>query len=175
MRRREFIVALGVAVWPLAALGQQPASRIVGVLNFGSREGSRSNFAPAQRRLAEIGYVEGHNLVVEYRWADNQEDRLAALAGDLVQRRVNAIVASAGPPIVAAKAATTSIPIIFFTGFDPVASGFVTSLNRPGGNVTGVSVLNTQVLTKRLEMIRELVPTAKTWVHLQSIDPCIWV
>jgi putative tryptophan/tyrosine transport system substrate-binding protein len=138
------------------------APRTVGVLNFGSLEGSRKNFAPAQRRLAEMGYVEGRNLVVEYRGADTQEDRLAALAGDLVQRRVDAIVVFGGPPIVAAKAVTTSIPIIFFTGYDPVASGFVSSLNRPGGNVTGISVLNSQVQAKRLEMLRELVPTART-------------
>src|SRR5262245_42006011 len=155
MRRRELIIALGAgAVWPLAALGQQVASRIVGVLGPGSVESSRTLFAPAQRRLAEMGYVEGRNLVVEYRGADNQEDRLAALVGDLVQRRVDAIVALGGPPIAAAKAATTSIPIIFFTGYDPVVSGFVASLNRPGGNVTGISVLNQQVLSKRLEMLQ---------------------
>jgi putative ABC transport system substrate-binding protein len=115
-----------------------------------------------------MGYVEGRNLAVEYRGADNQEDRLAALVGDLVQRRVSAIVPLAGPPIVAAKAATTSIPIIFFTGFDPVASGFVASLNRPGGNVTGIAVLNTEVQPKRLEMLRELVPRAKTIAFLHS-------
>jgi putative ABC transport system substrate-binding protein len=115
-----------------------------------------------QRRLAEMGYVEGHNLTVEYRAADNEADRLAALADDLVQRRVNVIVANSGPSIVAAKAATTSIPIVFFTGFDPVASGFVTTLNRPGGNATGITALNTEVLAKRLELIRELVPTAKS-------------
>jgi hypothetical protein len=93
-----------------------------------------------------MGYVEGQNLAFEFRAADNREDRLAALVGDLVQRRVSVIVADGGPPIVAIKAATTSIPIIFFTGFDPVASGFVASLNRPGGNVTGITVLNTEVL-----------------------------
>jgi putative ABC transport system substrate-binding protein len=115
-----------------------------------------------------MGYVEGRNLVVEYRGADNQENRLADLAGDLVQRRVDVIAVFGGPPIVAAKAATTSIPIIFFTGFDPVESGFVASLNRPGGNVTGISVLNTQVLAKRLEVLRELVPTAKSIGFLYS-------
>ena len=171
MRRRELIIALGAgAVWPKAALGQQVASRIVGVLGPGSLESSRTLFAPAQRRLAEMGYVEGRNLVAEYRGADNQEDRLPALAADLVQRRVDAIVALGGPPIAAAKAATTSIPIIFFTGYDPVASGFVASLNRPGGNVTGVSVLNQQVVAKRLEMLRELLPTAKSigYIHNPS-------
>ena len=118
--------------------------------------------------MAELGYVEGRNLIIEYRGADNQEDRLAALTADLVQRRVDVIAAYAGPPIVAAKGATTSIPIIFFTGFDPVASEFVASLSRPGGNVTGISVLNTQVLTKRLEMLRELVPTAMSIGILRS-------
>jgi len=115
-----------------------------------------------------MGYVEGRNLAVEYRAADNQEDRLAALARDLVQRRVDAIAVFAGQSIVAAKAATTSIPIIFFTGFDPVASGFVASLNRPGGNATGITVLNTEVLAKRLELLRELVPTAKSIGFLYS-------
>jgi putative ABC transport system substrate-binding protein len=115
-----------------------------------------------------MGYVEGHNLAFEYRGADNQEDRLTALVGDLVQRRVSVIVAGGGPPIVAAKAATTSIPIVFFTGFDPVTSGFVASLNRPGGNVTGITVLNTEVLAKRLELLRELVPVAKSIAFLHS-------
>ena len=118
--------------------------------------------------MVELGYVEGHNLAFEYRAADNQEDRLAALAGDLVQRKVSVIVAPAGPPIVAAKAATTSIPIIFFTVFDPVASGFVASLNRPGGNATGITVLNTEVLAKRLELLRDLIPKAKSIAFLHG-------
>jgi putative ABC transport system substrate-binding protein len=134
----------------------------VGVLELDSLEGARRSFGPAQRRLAEMGYVEGRNLVVEYRWANNRDDLLTALAGDLVQRRVDAIVVFTGPSILAAKAATTSIPIIFFTGFDPVASGFVASLNRPGGNATGVSVLNSEVLAKRLQVLCELLPTAKS-------------
>jgi len=163
MRRREFLIALGgAAAWPLPVLAQQPVSRTVGVLELGSLEGARRSFGPAQRRLAEMGYVEGRNLAVEYRWADNRDDRLSALVGDLVQRRVDAIVVFTGPSIVAAKAATTSIPIIFFTGFDPVASGFVASLNRPGGNATGISVLNTEVLAKRLQVLCELLPTAKS-------------
>jgi putative tryptophan/tyrosine transport system substrate-binding protein len=114
-----------------------------------------------------MGYVEGHNVAFEYRGADNQEDRLAALVADLVQLRVSAIYADGGPPIVAAKAATTSIPIIFFTGYDPVASGFVASLSRPGGNATGITVLNTEVLAKRVELLRELVPAAKSIA-------CLW-
>ncbi len=169
MKRREFVGLVGgAAVWSLAAQGQEAATKVIGVLGFGSLEGTRSAFAPTQRRLAEMGYVDGRNLSVEYRVADGQEDRLAALAADLVQRRVDAITVSAGPSIVAAKAATTSIPIIFFTGFDPVASGFVASLNRPGGNATGITVLNTEVLAKRLELLRELVPGAKTISVLHS-------
>ena len=169
MNRREFSVALGsVAVWTHAVLAQQVASRTVGVLGIGSLESLRKGFAPVHRRLAEVGYVEGRNLTIEYRSADGQDDRLAALVGDLVQRRVDAIAVFAGQSIAAAKAATTSIPIIFFTGFDPVASGFVASLNRPGGNLTGITVLNTQVLAKRLEMLRELVPTARSIGFLNS-------
>jgi putative tryptophan/tyrosine transport system substrate-binding protein len=169
MRRREFIGLIsGAVAWPLAAKGQQAVTRVIGVLSFGSLAGARAAFAPAQRRLAEIGYVEGQNLAIEYRAADNQEDRLTALVADLVQRRVSAIVAGGGPPIVAAKAATTTIPIVFFTGFDPVASGFVASLNRPDGNATGITVLNTEVLAKRLELLRECVPTAKSIASLHS-------
>jgi putative ABC transport system substrate-binding protein len=169
MRRREFLIALGgAAALPLSVVAQRPVSRTVGVLELGSLEGARRSFGPAQRRLAEMGYVEGRNLALEYRWADNRDDLLTALAGDLVQRRVDAIVVSTGPSIVAAKAATTSIPIIFFTGFDPVASGFVASLNRPGGNVTGISVLNSEVLAKRLQVLCELLPTAKSIGDLYS-------
>ena len=169
MKRREFIGLVGgAAVWPLAAQGQQEAIRVIGVLALESLARTRAFLAPAQRRLAEMGYVEGQNLAFEYRAADNQEDRLAALVGDLVQRRVSVIIAPAGPSIVAAKAATTSIPIIFFTGFDPVSSGFVASLNRPGGNATGISVLHTEVLAKRLELLRELVPRAKSVAYLRS-------
>jgi putative ABC transport system substrate-binding protein len=169
MRRREFIITVGsTLLWPLAALGQKSRSRVVGVLGFGSREGTQKGFAPVQRQLADMGFIEGRNLIVEYRWADSQEARLPELATELVQRQVDAIAVFAGQSIVAAKAATTSIPIIFFTGFDPVAAGFVASLNRPGGNATGISVLNIEVLTKRLEMLRELVPTAKLIAFLYS-------
>lgn len=169
MRRRQVIVALGGAVvWPLPVLGQQAPPRTVGILDAGSLEGARRNFERAERRLAEMGYVEGGNLALEYRWADSHEDRLNALAGDLVQRRVNAIAVFTGPSIAAAKTATTSIPIIFLTGYDPVASGFVASLNRPGGNVTGIAVLNTQVTTKRLQILAELMPRAKSIAFLYS-------
>jgi putative ABC transport system substrate-binding protein len=164
MRRRDFIAAFSGAVAALAfaARAQQPAIRTVGAIGAGSLDEVKRNFAAVQRRLAAMGYVEGRNLTVEYRWADSHEDRLAALADDLVRRRVDAIAVFTGPSIVAAKAATTSIPIIFFTGFDPVANGFVASLNQPGGNATGISALNTGLLAKRLEMLCELVPTAKS-------------
>ena len=169
MKRREFIGVFGGAVtWSLAARGQQLGSRIVGVLGYGSVESQRAGFAPTQRRLAEMGYVEGRNLTIEYRGANSNEDRLAELAKELVERRVDAIVVFSGPSIVAAKAATTSIPILFFTGFDPVQSGFVASLNRPGGNATGISVLNTELLAKRLQVLCELVPSAKSIAVLYS-------
>jgi len=168
VRRRDFILlASGAALWSRTARGQQ-TSPVVGVLGIGSREAVRANFLLAQVRLAEMGYVEGRNLAVEYRCADYQQDRLGALASELVHRRVATIVAFSGPAISAAKAATTSIPIIFFTGFDPVASGFVNSLNRPDGNVTGVSILTPELNFKRLEFLHELVPTAKTIAFLYT-------
>jgi putative ABC transport system substrate-binding protein len=147
MRRRAFIEGITAlaAAWPLAARAQQRAAPVIGVLNSsGSVESNRSGFAPQLRRLAEMGYVESRNLTVEYR-SDDQEERLTALAADLVQRRVNVIFASGGPAITAAKAATTSIPIIFFTGFDPVTSGFVASpvLYRPTKLLTGYDVRGT--------------------------------
>ena len=118
--------------------------------------------APARARLAEMGFVEGKNLSIEYRGADHQQERLAGLAADLIERKAAVIVTMGGPPTVAAKAATKSIPIIFRTGFDPVASGYVESLNRPGGNVTGVSILNPRLIAKRLEVLHEMVPSART-------------
>jgi len=168
VRRRDFILlASGAALWPHTARGQQ-TPLAVGVLGIGSKEAVRANFSSAQARLAEMGYVEGRNLTIEYRWADYQQDRLAALAGELVERRMAAIVTFSGPAISAAKAATTSIPIIFFTGFDPVASGFVNSLNRPGGNVTGISILTPELNFKRLEFLHALIPTAQTIAFLYT-------
>jgi ABC-type uncharacterized transport system substrate-binding protein len=168
MRRREFVIAFGGAALWLSPVRGQATSKVVGVLDIGSLEGAQRNFGSVQWRLVEMGYVDGRNLSVEYRFADAHEDRLPALAGDLVQHRVNAIAVFAAPSIAAARAATTSIPIIFLTGYDPVASGFVASLNRPGGNVTGIAVLNTQVTTKRLQLIAELVPKAKSIAFLYS-------
>jgi putative tryptophan/tyrosine transport system substrate-binding protein len=168
MKRRDLILATaGAALWSSTGRGQQ-ASRIVGVLGIGSQDAVRANFAPAKTRMAEVGFIEGQNLAIEYRAADYRRDRLPGMAGDLVQRRVAALVAFSGPAVSAAKAATTSIPIIFFTGFDPSASGFVNSLNRPGGNVTGVSILTPELNFKRLELLHELVPAAKTIAFLYT-------
>jgi ABC-type uncharacterized transport system substrate-binding protein len=162
IKRRDFILGLGgTALCAKVAQGQQ-TSPIVGVLEVGTEQAARRTFAPAQARLAEMGYVEGRNLAIEYRWANYQQERLADLANDLVQRQVATIATFGGPPTVAAKAATKSIPIIFRTGFDPVVSGYVDSLSRPGGNVTGVHILNAHIILKRLELLRELVPSAKT-------------
>jgi putative ABC transport system substrate-binding protein len=168
MKRRDFILAVtGAALLSRAARGQQ-TSPVVGVLGMASQQAVRTNLAPAKARLAEMGYVEGRNLALEYRGAGDQLDQLPLLVADLVQRRVAAIVAFSGPATAAAKAETTSIPIIFFTGFDPVASGFVTSLNRPGGNVTGVSILAPELIFKRLELLHELVPAAKIIAFLYT-------
>ena len=162
-RRREFITLLGSAAvaWPLAARAQQPAMPIVGLLSSVPFETRRDQVLGFHRGLKESGYVEGQNVAIEYRSADNQIDRLPALAADLVNRRVDVIVTIGGDiSIQAAKAATTTIPVVFVTGFDPVAAGFVASLNRPGGNLTGVSFLVVFTVAKRLGLLSELVPTA---------------
>ncbi|MGC2075327.1 MAG: ABC transporter substrate-binding protein [Xanthobacteraceae bacterium] len=162
MRRREFISLLGgtAATWPLAARAQQPAMPVIGFLHSGSAEGFQSLVAAFRRGLSESGYVEGQNLSIEYRWADGDYEKLSALAVDLVNRRVSAILAGAPPAVVAAKAATHTIPIVFTSGGDPVELRFVSSLSQPGGNVTGVSFLVNELGAKRLEMLRELVPAA---------------
>jgi putative tryptophan/tyrosine transport system substrate-binding protein len=162
IRRREFIFTLGgAAAWPLAARAQQPAMPVIGLLSSVPFETRRDQILGFHRGLKESGYVEGQNVAIEYRSADNQIDRLPALAADLVNRRVDVIVTIGGDiPIQAAKAATTTIPVVFVTGFDPVAAGFVASLNRPGGNLTGVSFLVVFTVAKRLELLSELVPTA---------------
>ena len=161
MKRRDFILGLGGAVLTSSRVQAQQTPVIVGVLEIGKEGSGRNFFAPAWSRLAEMGFVEGRNLVIEYRGADFQQDRLAKLADELVQSRVAAIVTSGGPPTVAAKTATKSIPIIFRTGFDPVESGYVASMNRPGGNVTGIHILNAPANFKRIEMLHALVPEAK--------------
>ncbi len=161
MRRREFITLLGgtVATGPLAAHAQQPTMPVIGFLNSASPDAFAALVRAFTQGLAETGYIEGRNVVIEYRWAENQYDRLPALAEDLVRRNVAVIVANP-PAALPAKAATSTIPIVFLSALNPVEIGLVASLNRPGGNVTGVSTLNVELLPKRVDLLRELIPTA---------------
>ena len=162
MRRREFITLLGgAAAWPLAARAQQPAPPVIGWLGTGWADTSASQIAAFRNGLNEAGFVEGRNVTIEQRWEEGRYDRLPALAADLVRRSVTVILASGGPrPTRAAKSATSTIPIVFWAATDPVATGLVASLNRPGGNVTGAYSLSSELGTKQLGLLRELVPAA---------------
>jgi putative ABC transport system substrate-binding protein len=163
MRRRDFIkaIACSAAAWPLAARAQKPAMPVVGYLGFGSPKGFNTRLAAFRQGLQEAGYREGQNVAIEYRWAEGQNERLPALAADLVRSQVTVIFTpSSANAARAAKSATTTIPIVFEIGIDPVASALVTSLSRPNGNVIGVTSLNVEVGQKRLEVLHELLPTA---------------
>jgi putative tryptophan/tyrosine transport system substrate-binding protein len=172
MRRREFITFLGGAAvgWPVAARAQQPAMPVIGFLSTTSSDGFEDRLRDMRQGLKDTGYVEGENVAIVYRWAENQLDRLPDLAADLVRRRVAVIVTFGGRAAhFAGKAATTTIPIVFGTAEDPVRLGLVTSLARPSGNLTGVNFLSLELGAKRLEILRELVPTATRVAVL--IDP----
>jgi putative tryptophan/tyrosine transport system substrate-binding protein len=171
IRRREFIVALGsaAATWPFAAGAQQAAIPVVGFIHIMSAENVPHIVASFRQGLREAGLVEGQNVRVEYRWAEGNYDRLPDLAADLVRRQVAVIAAAGGEPSPqAAKAATQTIPIVFTAAGDPVADGLVASLNRPGGNATGITIFGGGVVTKRLQLLREIVPKAGTTAYLMN-------
>jgi putative ABC transport system substrate-binding protein len=178
MRRREFITLLGGAaapslLWPRAARAQRPAMPVIGYLALGTLDTTREIVAEFHRGLAETGYVEGRNVAVEYRWAEYRSERLPTFADDLVRRRVDVIVALTTPAVFAAKAATKSVPIVFQIAVDPVESGVVASLNRPGGNLTGFAILLTTLVAKRLELLHELVPAANSIAYLADQERAV--
>jgi putative tryptophan/tyrosine transport system substrate-binding protein len=172
MKRREFITLLGgAAAWPLMASAQQPAIPVIGVLGSSASEGMSPYVTAFQRGLSETGYIDGRNVAIEYHWADNKLDRLPAMAADLVRRPVS-LIAALGDlrTALAAKMATTAIPIVFAIGADPLAIGLVASLNRPGGNVTGITQLSGVIVTKRMQMLHDLIPNAKIFGVLRNPD-----
>jgi putative tryptophan/tyrosine transport system substrate-binding protein len=163
MRRREFIAGLGsAAAWPVVVRAQQPTMPLIGFLHGASPEAYAHMVTAFSQGLKEAGYVDGHNVAIEFRWAEGHYDQVPAMAADLVHRQVAVIVAGGTPPAVAAKTATPVIPIVALVGVDPVQRGLVGSLNRPGGNLTGIAFLTVELAPKKLEMLHELLPTAAT-------------
>jgi putative tryptophan/tyrosine transport system substrate-binding protein len=171
MQRREFIAALGSAVgWSSRALAQQPSVPVVGYLHAGAPEGSGALLTAFRKGLREAGYIEGSNVAIEYRWAFNEYGRLRELAVDLVRQRVSVISTQGALSAIAAKAATTTIPIVFNTGTDPIAAGLVASLNRPGGNLTGATTIGAELVPKQFELLHEMLPRAERFAVLVNPD-----
>ena len=169
MRRREFISLLGGAMWPIAVRAQQPVMPVIGFLHLTSLEANRENLAAFHRGLGDTGYIEGRNVAIEYLWAQGHNDRLPTLVAELVRRQVSVIVVlESTNGALAAKAATQTIPIVFMQGADPVRIGLVGSLNRPGGNLTGIDLLLAETAGKRLELLLELLPAAKSIAYLRN-------
>jgi putative tryptophan/tyrosine transport system substrate-binding protein len=167
MRRRTFIAGLGsAAAWPVVARSQQRAVPVVGFFDFGPPRPDARHVAELRQGLAEAGFVEGRNVAIEYRWANDEERQLAPLAAELVQRRVTVIVGCSGPTVLAAQAATSTIPIVFGLGTDPIKFGLVASLSRPGGNMTGLSTLSSELISKRLDLLRKMAPSAATVAYI---------